>query len=86
VPVDEPYLAPGVLPSELEFTTVVPSGGLWVMGDNRPNSQDSRYKQGTPGGGSIPESNVVGRAFVTVWPLDRWQLLRTPDETFADVP
>lgn len=85
-PVDEPYLAPGSQPSELEFAVTVPSGGLWVMGDNRQNSQDSRYKQGSAGGGSVPVDNVVGRAFVTVWPVDRWSVLRTPDETFADVP
>lgn len=86
VPVDEPYLAPGAQPSELEFTTTVPEGHLWVMGDNRQHSQDSRYKQGNPGGGSIPMENVVGVAFVTVWPADRWQVLRNPGATFAGVP
>ncbi|WP_182113562.1 MULTISPECIES: signal peptidase I [unclassified Actinotalea] len=86
VPLDEPYLADGALPSEIEFTTEVPEGRLWVMGDNRQNSQDSRYKQGAPGGGSIPLDNVVGVAFVTVWPVDRWHALRNPGATFADVP
>ncbi|WP_149202000.1 signal peptidase I [Actinotalea subterranea] len=86
VPIDEPYLAADAQPSELEFSVVVPEGRLWVMGDNRQNSQDSRYKQGDPGGGSIPEGNVVGVAFVTVWPVDRWHALRNPGATFADVP
>ncbi|MDT0167006.1 signal peptidase I [Actinotalea sp. AC32] len=86
VPLDEPYLAPGAQPSELEFTTTVPEGHLWVMGDNRQHSQDSRYKQGNPGGGSIPAENLVGVAFVTVWPVDRWQVLRNPGSTFEDVP
>ena len=86
VGVDEPYLAAGADPSEREFSVVVPEGGLWVMGDNRQNSQDSRYKQGDPGGGSIPLSHVVGVAFVTVWPLDRWGALRNPGSTFAAVP
>lgn len=86
VPVDEPYLAAGASPSEIEFSVVVPDDRLWVMGDNRQNSQDSRYNQGSPGGGSIPTENVVGVAFVTVWPVDRWGALRNPGATFADVP
>lgn len=86
VPLDEPYVAPGATPSEVEFSVAVPEGGLWVMGDNRQNSQDSRFNQGSPGGGSIPEENVVGVAFVTVWPVDRWQVLRNPGPTFAEVP
>jgi signal peptidase I len=56
------------------------------MGDNRQNSQDSRYHQGDPGGGSIPADNLVGVAFVTVWPVDRWTVLRNPGPTFAQVP
>ncbi len=86
VALDEPYLAPGSVPSELEFSVTVPDGALWVMGDNRQNSQDSRYQQGRPGGGSVPVSNVVGVGFVTVWPADRWGLLRNPGSTFAEVP
>lgn len=86
VPLDEPYLAAGAVPSELDFSVVVPEGSLWVMGDNRQNSQDSRYHQGEPGGGAIPARNLVGVAFVTVWPLDRWQVLHNPGATFAEVP
>lgn len=86
VPIDEPYLAEGVSPSDLEFSVVVPEDSLWVMGDNRRNSQDSRFKMGDPGGGSIPMANVVGVAFVTVWPADRWGALRNPGSTFAEVP
>ena len=86
VPVDEPYLEAGSQPSEMEFSVVVPEGSLWVMGDNRQNSRDSRYHQGDPGGGTIPLRNVVGIAFLTLWPLDRATVLRNPGETFADVP
>lgn len=86
VPLDEPYLHPGAAPSEIEFSVVVPEDSLWVMGDNRSNSQDSRYRRGDPGGGAIPMSNVVGVAFLTLWPLDRATVLRNPGDTFADVP
>ncbi|NYD88121.1 signal peptidase I [Cellulomonas oligotrophica] len=80
------YLAPGSVPSERAFDVVVPENSLWVMGDNRQHSSDSRYNQGRPGGGSVPVDNVVGMAFVTVWPLDRTTVLRNPTETFANVP
>ncbi|WP_251141058.1 signal peptidase I [Cellulomonas dongxiuzhuiae] len=86
VPIDEPYLAPGSQPSEKEFDIVVPPNSLWVMGDNRQQSADSRFNMGKAGGGSVPVANVVGVAFVTVWPVDRFTLLRNPSATFADVP
>ena len=86
VPIDEPYLAPGAQPSEMEFDVVVPENSLWVMGDNRQQSADSRRNQGKPGGGSVPIANVVGVACVTVWPVDRLTALTNPSETFANVP
>ncbi len=85
-PITEPYLRSGSVPSEVEFDVVVPEDSLWVMGDNRQNSQDSRYHLGEPGGGSVPVDNVVGVAFVTVWPADRFTLLRNPGSTFEPVP
>ena len=85
-PITEPYLRTSSVPSEVAFDVVVPEGSVWVMGDNRQNSQDSRYHLGDPGGGSVPIDNVVGVAFVTVWPADRLTLLRNPGATFADVP
>jgi len=57
----------------------VPSGSLWVLGDNRQNSADSRAHLGDPGGGFIPVDDVVGKAFVVVWPIDRWQFIPRPD-------
>ncbi|GIG38435.1 signal peptidase I [Cellulomonas phragmiteti] len=86
VAIDESYVAPGSQPSEKEFEVVVPPNSLWVMGDNRQHSADSRYNQGRAGGGSVPVANVVGVAFVTVWPVDRFTMLRNPSATFADVP
>jgi signal peptidase I len=65
----------------MKFDIVVPPGRLWVMGDNRNDSDDSRYRQSFPGKGTIPESAVVGRAFVVIWPLSRWSDVPIP-ETF----
>jgi signal peptidase I len=79
VPLNEgSYLYPGSAPSLMKFSIVVPSGRLWVMGDNRLVSDDSRLHQGDPGGGTIPESAVIGRAFVIIWPASRWRFLPIP--------
>jgi signal peptidase I len=79
VPLNEgSYLYPGSAPSLSRFNIVVPSGRLWVMGDNRFYSDDSRDHQGDPGGGTVPESAVIGRAFIIIWPPSRWRLLPIP--------
>jgi signal peptidase I len=67
----EPYLMPGDKPSELTFDIVVPPGHLWVMGDHRSDSADSRSHLGDPGGGTVMVSDVVGRASLRYWPLTR---------------
>ncbi|MCW2897451.1 MAG: signal peptidase [Actinomycetia bacterium] len=80
VPLSESsYVYPGDAPSEMRFNITVPSGRLWVMGDNRGNSDDSRYRTSYPGGGTIPESAVVGRAFLIIWPLSRVSDLPIPN-------
>jgi len=83
VPLDEAtYVHPGEVPSTDRFKITVPPGRLWVMGDNRSDSDDSRYRTDDPGGGTIPESAVVGRAFVIIWPASRWGTLPIPS-TFS---
>jgi signal peptidase I len=80
VPLSESsYVYPGDAPSELRFNITVPAGRLWVMGDNRGDSDDSRYRTSDPGGGTIPESAVVGRAFLIIWPLSRISDLPIPN-------
>ena len=79
VPLDESqYLYPGNPPSTLPFTEVVPPGHLWVMGDHRSDSDDSRFHPGDPGGGAIPENQVVGRAFLIIWPPSQLRDLPIP--------
>ncbi len=88
VPLDEPYLKlpPGTTRvSNDDFSVTVPSGSIWVMGDNRYNSEDSRYNQDKPGKGFVPLSDVVGRAFVITWPVSNWSWLDDYPSTFDGV-
>ncbi|WP_394812975.1 signal peptidase I [Streptomyces boetiae] len=71
-PLDEPYLYPGDEPSEVMFDIEVPEGRLWVMGDHRSDSADSRAYLGVPGGGTVPVDRVIGRVDLIGWPLSRW--------------
>ncbi|MBO2463019.1 signal peptidase I [Actinomadura sp. LCR2-06] len=66
-------------PSNEPFDATVGKGQLWVMGDHRELSYDSRSHRGDPGGGTIPTDRVIGRAFVIVWPLNRIDTLPIPD-------
>jgi signal peptidase I len=81
---EQGYLAAGEQPSAITFEQEVPEGHLWVMGDNRSQSADSRVHLGDPGGGFVPEENVVGKVFSVVWPLSHLKYLGRPD-TFEAV-
>jgi len=79
------FLYPGDSPSTVPFKVVVPDGTLFVLGDHRGDSSDSRDHLGSPGGGMIPVSDVVGRADWIVWPSAHWTRLHRPG-AYARVP
>ena len=85
-PLNEPYLKDDASPSDVAFDVVVPEGFIWVMGDNRANSADSRYHQDDAHGGFVPIADVAGVAKVVVWPISHWRGLGGGHEAFKDVP
>lgn len=88
IPLDESaYLAPTgeTRVSKDDFDVTVPPDSLWMMGDNRYNSKDSRYNGTTPGEGYVPIENVVGRAFVVSWPIGHMSWLDNYSDVFRGV-
>ena len=82
---EKSYLARGEKPSMINFDVKVEPGYVWVQGDNRSNSADSRVHLGDPGGGQVPVDDVVGKVFALVWPAGRAELIHRPS-TFESVP
>ncbi len=81
-PLDEPY----VYVSDPEYQSTpfgpvtVPAGRLWLMGDHRDQSSDSRVHITDPDQGTVSTDDVIGKAFVIIWPISRWETLGTPSD------
>ena len=86
-PLEEPYVHPGDTPSAVRFDVVVPPGRLWVLGDHRSRSADSRARLGSPGGGLLPERDVTGRVTRVLWPPGQWRAVAArPDLMTLEEP
>ncbi|MBU6380057.1 MAG: signal peptidase I [Acidobacteria bacterium] len=73
----EPYIFAGNKPSEMDFNVTVPSGKVWVMGDHRGASADSRYHQDDVNNGFVPVSKITGRAFAVIWPVKNFGIIES---------
>ena len=69
IEVTEPYIFAGNKPSETTFNVTVPEGKLWLMGDHRGASSDSRYHQDDINKGFVPVSKITGRVVAVIWPF-----------------
>ena len=73
--VNEPYIYENNTPSDSKFNVTVPNGYIWVMGDHRAASADSRFHTDDVNKGMVPLTKVVGRAAFIVWPIKNWDFL-----------
>lgn len=83
--ITEPYIIDPKAPSDVDFDVTVPEGTIWVMGDNRAGSEDSRFHADLPGKGFVALKYVVGRAFVVSWPTSHWKWLDNYPAVFENV-
>ena len=79
-PINEPYIFAGNKPSDSNFTVTVPQGYIWVMGDHRGASADSRFHTDDIHKGMVPLKDVVGRAVVVVWPFNHIKFLSVGED------
>ncbi|NMN00799.1 signal peptidase [Bifidobacterium sp. DSM 109958] len=87
VAIDETsYIRPGSDPSAMAFSVTVTEGHVFVLGDNRARSADSRFHQDDGDNGLVPMEDIAGTALLTYWPLDRISLLDAHHEVFDAVP
>jgi signal peptidase I len=89
VSITEPYIKPGDSPGggKASFDVTVPAAKVWVMGDHRSDSSDSRFHDdGTGAQGSVPIDDITGRAVMIVWPIDHVKWLSVPERVYSDVP
>ncbi len=86
VPITEDYVIKGARPSTVEFDVTVPANAIWVMGDNRDNSEDSRFHKDLPSKGFVDKKFIVGRAVIISWPLGHLTWLDNHSDVFKNVP
>ena len=84
-PLEEKYVNPAEVPMVRNFDVVVPEGKVWVMGDNRNHSADSRAHTDS-NGGFVDIADIEGRAAVIAWPMNRWSGLDNYPDVFKNVP
>jgi signal peptidase I len=78
-PTNEPYIFAGNTPSDTDFNITVPEGKVWVMGDHRGASGDSRVHQDDVNNGMVPVEKITGRVVATIWPLSRIGFISSQD-------
>jgi signal peptidase I len=76
---NEPYIFAGNKPSEMDFNVTVPEGKVWVMGDHRGASADSRYHQDDVNNGMVPVSKITGRVYAIIWPFKNFGIVSSHD-------